>query len=118
MGFIYNLVLVTHILAIASLLGGAMVQMRARGEHTISLAMLHGARGALVTGVLLAGMAEGIDDLDKDVPAAKLATKLLVVLVVVVLAEVNKKHQPIQDALYYLLSGLAVANVTVAIFWT
>jgi len=118
MGFVYNLVLVLHILAIAALVGGAIVQAQARGEYTITEPMIGGARGAFVTGLILAGMAEGIDDLDKDIPAAKLATKLLVVVVILALAEVNKKKQPIPNGLYYLLGGLALANVSVAIFWT
>lgn len=118
MGFLYNVVLVVHILAIATLIGGATVQVQGRGEHVVNASMIHGARGAVVTGLIMAGMAEGIDDLNKDIPAAKLAAKLLVVVVILALAEVNKKKRPIPDGLFYLLGALALANVSVAIFWT
>lgn len=117
MEIVYNLVVVVHLVGMASLVGGALVQMSS-SERSMTGAIRHGAGTQLVTGLILAGMAEGIDDLDKDVPVAKIATKLVVAIIVVVLAETNRKRKPVPDALFFLVFGLALANVAVAALWT
>ena len=43
MGFVYDLLLVLHFIGLASLLGGLMVQLSARGGRVVNPAMLHGA---------------------------------------------------------------------------
>lgn len=118
MEFVYNVVVFLHLIGMASLVGGALIQMSSTGERVMNSAMRHGAVIQLITGLILTGMAEGIDDLDKDIPAAKIAVKLGVALIVVVLAEANRKRKPVPDLLFFLVFGLAVVNVAVAALWT
>jgi hypothetical protein len=49
MGLVYDLVVVLHFLGLASLLGGAITQLRVREGRTIHPAMLHGVLTQLVT---------------------------------------------------------------------
>ena len=44
--------------------------------------MLHGVLTQLVTGVLLVGLAEGVDSLDRSVDRTKIGVKLVVTLVI------------------------------------
>jgi hypothetical protein len=62
----YELLLVLHFLGMASLVGGWLVQLRARGERYVNSAMVHGVLTQLVTGVLLVGLAEGVDSLEPE----------------------------------------------------
>lgn len=117
MEFVYDLVLVLHFLGLASLLGGIMVQLSARGSRVVNPAMQHGALTQLVTGVAMVGMGEAIDSLDKDVDQAKIGVKLLVVLVVTALLIVYRKRTTIGDGLFFALFGLSAANVVIAVFW-
>ena len=117
MEFVYDLVLVLHFFGLASLLGGIMVQLSARGGRVVNLAMLHGALTQLVTGLALVGMGEAIDSLGKDVNQPKIGVKLLVVLVVTALCFANRKRTTIADGLFFALFGLSAANIVIAVFW-
>ncbi|MGH8776810.1 MAG: hypothetical protein ACRDWI_17220 [Jiangellaceae bacterium] len=118
MEVVYKLLVVLHLLAMASLVGGWLVQLRNRGERFVSPAMVHGVLTLLVTGVLIVGLAEGVDSLDRDVDRAKVGVKLLVALLVAVLCMVNRRRPSVPDGLYVLIGLLSVANVVVAVFWT
>lgn len=117
MNFLYNLLVVLHFIGLASLIGGWLVQMRARGERHISLAMLHGVLTLLVTGILLVGLASGVETLDRDVDNMRALVKLVVALVVAVLVWVNRRRQSIPDGLYFVIGLLSIANVVIAVFW-
>jgi hypothetical protein len=117
MEIVYNLLVVLHFLGLASLIGGWLVQMRARGERVVNPAMVHGALTQVVTGLLLVGLAESVASLEEDVDNAKIAVKLVVALMVLGLAWVNRRTAPIPDGLYFAIGGLAVLNVVVAVFW-
>ncbi|HSK26782.1 MAG TPA: hypothetical protein VK894_07725 [Jiangellales bacterium] len=117
MEIVYNLLVVLHFLGLASLIGGWLVQMRARGERLVNPAMVHGAITQVATGVLLVGLAESVDSLGKDVDNAKIGVKLVVALVVLGLAWVNRRKPVVPDGLYFIIGGLAVLNVVVAVFW-
>jgi len=115
--FIYKLVVVLHFLGLASLVGGWLVQLRARAQRYVNPAMLHGVLTLLLTGVILVGLAEGVESLERDVDNAKIAVKLGVALVVAVLAWFNRRRQVIPDGLFFVIGGLAIANIVVAVFW-
>lgn len=117
MEFVYNLLVVLHFLGLASLIGGWLVQMRGRGGRHVNPAILHGVLVQLVTGVILVGLAEGVEGLDREVDNVKIGVKLLVALVIAVLAWVNRKRSTMPDGLYYLIGVLAIANVIVAVYW-
>ncbi|PSL03235.1 hypothetical protein CLV30_108147 [Haloactinopolyspora alba] len=117
MEYVYDLVLVLHFVGLASLLGGAMVQMSARDGRTINAAMVHGALTQLVTGVAMAGMGDAVGSLDIDVNHAKIGVKLAIALVVTVLCWVNRRKDTVAGALYATVFALTLANVVVAVFW-
>jgi hypothetical protein len=116
MDFIYNLFVVVHFLGLASLIGGWMVQLGSR-ERLVNSAMLHGVYTQLATGVILVGLAEAVDSLDKDIDNAKIGVKLAVALVIAVISWMNRKRT-VPDVLYFLIGALSVANVVIAVFWT
>jgi hypothetical protein len=117
MDVVYKILVVLHFLGLASLIGGWLVQLRAVGERYVSAAMLHGALTQLVTGVLLVGLAEGVDSLGRDVDRAKIGVKLAVTVVVLILCWANRRRQYVPNGLYFLIGLLAIANVVIAVFW-
>ncbi|HEU0212779.1 MAG TPA: hypothetical protein VFR13_01750 [Jiangellaceae bacterium] len=118
MEVVYKLLLVLHFLGLASLVGGWLVQLRARRERYVNSAMVHGVLTQVVTGVLLVGLAEGADSLDRDLDMAKMGVKLLVALAVAVLCWANRRRPTLPDGLYLFIGLLSIANVVVAVFWT
>lgn len=112
---VYNALVVLHFLGLASLVGGWLVQLGDRGRRLVNPAMVHGALTQVATGVLLVGLGESV--LDKDYSAAKLGVKLVVAAVVLGLSWVNRRKPAIPDGLFFLIGGLAVVNVCVAVFW-
>ncbi len=105
--------LFVHLLGFASLLGGASVQLRDQ-ERVVNSAMLYGALVTVVSGLLLVGVIEGLDD---DVDHLKISVKLGVALVVAVLCWVNRRKERVPGGLFMTILGLTVANVAVAVFW-
>lgn len=118
MDFLYNLLVVLHFLGLASLIGGWLVQLRARGDRDVNSAMLHGVLTLLVTGVILVGLAEAVEDLGREVNNARIAVKLVIALVIAVLAVANRRRPAVPDGLYFVIGVLAIANVVVAVFWS
>jgi hypothetical protein len=112
---VYDLVVVVHFLGLASLIGGWLVQLRARGERLVNPAMVHGALTQLVTGLIIVGLGEAV--LDREYDYAKIAVKLVVTAVVALLVWVNRRKPLIPDGLYFIIGGLAIANVFVAVLW-
>ncbi|WP_203432619.1 hypothetical protein [Jiangella asiatica] len=110
--------LVLHFFGLASLIGGLMVQLSARGGRVVNLAMMHGVMTQVVTGVAMVGLAEGVSSLDKDVDNAKIGVKLAVALVITVLCWMNRKRPGISGGMFFTLFGLSAANVFVAVLWS
>ena len=117
MDILYNLLVVLHFLGLASLVGGWLVQLRARGERYINPAMLHGVLTLLVTGILLVGLASGVEALDREVDNMRALVKLVIALVIAVLIWVNRRRQAIPDGLFFVIGLLSIANVVIAVFW-
>lgn len=119
MDFLFNVLVVLHFVGLASLLGGFIVQMKS-AEKGVNAAMLHGALTQLVTGVLMVGMIESGsmgEEADDGLIMAKIAVKLLIVLVITVLAVVGRRRTPPQVSLWATIGVLTLANVIIAVFW-
>ena len=116
MTFVYNLLVVLHFIGLASLLGGFLVQMKSP-DKGVNPAMLHGALTQLVTGVLLVGIASAGLVPGEEVDHAKIAVKLLIVLVITALAFVGRKRTPPQVGLWGAIGALTLVNVVIAVFW-
>lgn len=113
MEFLYDVIVVLHFVGLAALLGGWLVQMAAPTK-VVNPSMVHGALTQLVTGLALVGIAEAA--LDAEVNHMKVGIKLLVVLVVAILAWVNRKKESVPVGVWGAIGGLTLVNVVVAVF--
>jgi hypothetical protein len=117
MEFVRLVLVFLHFLGFASLLGGFLVQL-SQPTRRINSAILHGALTQLVTGVALVGLYDSVDSLDQSVDNAKIGVKLVVVLVIIVLAFLNRRKDRLDNAVFFAIGGLTVLNVAIAVFWT
>jgi FtsH-binding integral membrane protein len=102
-----------HFIGLAALFGGLFVQLKS-DPRVVNAAVIHGALTQVVTGLLLVGLLEGMDE---EVDNAKIGVKLLVALVITVLAFANRKKTTIPSGLFFGLLGLTALNIAVAVFW-
>ncbi|MFI6865602.1 hypothetical protein [Nocardia sp. NPDC050406] len=116
MDFVYNLLVVAHLLGMAAVVGGY-----AASQPRVSELMVWGARAQLVTGVILVGMAESIDSLGKDPNMTKIIVKLVISVAVAAFAEIGRADAKRGKALPWMTHAagwLAIVNVFVATLWT
>ncbi|MGV8970393.1 MAG: hypothetical protein ACOH1J_08085 [Microbacteriaceae bacterium] len=118
MEILHNSLLVLHFIGLASLLGGFLVQMSSLRTKSavINPAILHGALTQLVTGLLLVGVAEMARDEDA-LNYPKIGVKLAVVVVIYVLALVNRKKSSVATPIIGAIGGLTILNIILAVFW-
>ncbi len=121
---IYDLVVVAHLLCMAAIVGGyaAVFFGNRAGSGTLAVSelMVWGARFAFVTGLILAGLASGVDSLGKDPDHAKLGVKLVIALAVAATAEIGRgkaKRGTVIEPLTHAAGLLALVNVGVAALW-
>lgn len=115
MHLVYELIVVLHLIGWAIVLGGSLVSLR---EPRIAPGVLHGMLTALVTGIVLAGLASAGGWTDHDPSSAKLAVKLVVAIVATVLVVVGVRKPAVVTRGYLLgIVGLIVANVGIAVIW-
>jgi hypothetical protein len=114
MQFLTYVLLFLHLVGMASLVGGFLVQLSDRAR-VVNNAMFHGILTQVVSGALLVGVLEARDDV--SVLHAKIGVKAAVALVVLGLVLVGRRKQTISEAMYYGIGGLALADVAVAAFW-
>ena len=114
MDIVRLVLLFIHLLAMAVLLGGLLVQAKEPTKRITSW-VRDGAGTAFVAGLLLVGILEG---LDADVNHAKVAVKLVISLVILVLALANMRKASISSGLWATLLVLTVVNIAVAVFWS
>jgi hypothetical protein len=120
-GIVKDFLVVLHLVGMAALLGGFLVQIRALRTKTAEIlpGMIHGAWTALITGLLLVGVREwelamgGGYELDHG----KIAVKSVVALILVVLVMLRRKQKPVSSAYLGTIGGLAFLNVVLAVFW-
>ncbi|MFI1952137.1 hypothetical protein ACH437_09845 [Streptomyces xinghaiensis] len=105
-----------HIIGIASLLGGFLVQMKAMGAGTARMvpAMLHGALTMLVTGVLLVGFNEMNDAMVNNV---KVGVKLVVLVAILGLVYVKRDEERVSKGAFGAVGLLTVLNIFIAVLW-
>jgi hypothetical protein len=112
--FVEKVLLFVHLVGMAALLGGALVQVTAQAKR-VSRAMVDGALTQVVSGLLLVGVLEGQDE---NVDHAKVGVKFAVGLVVAVLVWINRRKPEIPTGLYAGILALTLGNVAVAVFWS
>lgn len=120
-GITKDFLVVLHLVGMAALLGGFLVQIKAIKAKTAQIlpAMVHGAWTSFITGLALVGVREwelalgGGEELDNS----KIAIKSVVALVVLVLVMLKRKKNPVSGAYLGTIGGLAFLNVVLAVFW-
>jgi hypothetical protein len=120
-GIIKSFLVVLHLVGMAALLGGFLVQIKALKAKTAEIlpAMIHGAWTAFITGILLVGVREweialgGGYDLDHS----KIAIKSVVALSVLILVLLKRKQKPVSGSVLGAIGGLSFLNVVLAVFW-
>jgi hypothetical protein len=103
-----------HLLGFAALVGGLLAQVSAPVKKVTGL-MRDGAGTAFVAGVAAVGVLEAGDS---DVDHIKIAVKLVIGLVVLVLVMANLRKERISTALFGTIAGLTLVNLAVAVFWS
>ncbi|MFM2438490.1 MAG: hypothetical protein RLZ55_1309 [Actinomycetota bacterium] len=118
MEFLEHVLVVLHFIGLASLIGGFLVQIK-DSDKVVNNAMFHGALTQLVTGIALVGLAYPLADGNRDEypDNAKIAVKLVILLVILGLILVNRKKPTISTGLWGAIGGLAIVNVIIAVFW-
>lgn len=116
MEILRNVLLVLHIAGFAGIIGGVMMQMPKvkEGAAKINGAILHGSLLMLVTGLGLVGMFYARD---MEPNNAKIGVKTLVLIVMLVLALVNKKKANVSTGTLGAIGGLALLNMVLAVMW-
>jgi len=111
----YEILLVLHLLGWAIVLGGALTNLR---TPRIAPGVLHGILTALVTGILMAGLASsGVAGHEPN--TIKIAVKLLVALVVTGLVVLGyNRPERATRGLVGAIAGLTVVNVAIAVLWS
>lgn len=120
MEFLYNLIVVCHMLGLAALVGAYLVAVsQSKTALVPNVVMVWGARIQLLTGLILVGLAEGA--LDMDVNNTKIAVKLVVAIAVAAFTEIAaakaRKGQPVAAGMVHAAGVLAIVNVLVASLW-
>jgi hypothetical protein len=113
MGFLRDALLVLHFVGLAALFGGFFVQMTAR-DKVINPAMFHGVLTQLVTGLLLVGVNEGLDN---EVNNTKVGVKLLITVLIAVIVVTQRKKNPVKVGVWAAVGGLTLLNIVLAVFW-
>ncbi|MEE6280704.1 hypothetical protein [Georgenia sunbinii] len=114
MTILYNVLLVLHLVGWAIVLGGTVTNIR---KPRIAPGVLHGALTALVTGILMVGVAEAA--LDTDINHMKIGIKLVIAAIVTVLVILagRRKDGPTSGAVG-AIAGLTVVNIAIAVLWS
>lgn len=113
MEILRNVLLVLHFIGLSAIIGGVLVQLRGTTRR-IDAYVLHGAYTQLLTGIGLVGLLEAGDG---TVNHTKVGVKLAVLVVILVLAFVNRKRESVPASVLGAIGGLTVLNVVLAVFW-
>jgi hypothetical protein len=115
MEILRNALLVIHIVGLSMILGGVLVQSKLfRSGAKVLPAIRHGAYTQVATGILLVAVIKAADD---DLNNVKIAVKLGVAVLVLVLALVNRNKVNPASWVVPTIGLLALANVVIAVFW-
>jgi hypothetical protein len=109
----YQILVLLHLIGFAALFGGVLVQLRSKAPE-VNAAMLYGSLTLLITGLALVWLEELGPD---PVNHLKIAIKLVVTALIVLLVLKNRKFAAIPRGLWALIGGLTLSNAVVAVLW-
>jgi hypothetical protein len=112
---VYQLLLVLHLIGWAIVLGGTLATLR---QRVVPKGALHGILTALVTGVLMVGLASsGVADVHEP-NTTKVAVKLVIALVVTALVVLGvRRPAKVTGGLLGAIVGLTAVNIAIAVLW-
>lgn len=110
---VYYLLLFLHFVGWAIVLGGTVTNLR---TPRLAPGVLHGALTALVTGVLMTGVAEMGDGLP-DLNYMKVGIKLVIAVVITALVVVASRKKDPSRALIGSIAALTALNIAIAALW-
>ncbi len=113
MTVVYYLLFFLHLVGWAIVLGGTVTNLR---TPRLAPGVLHGALTALVTGVLMTGVAEMGDGLP-DLNYVKIGIKLVIAVLVTALVVVAGRTKEPSRALIGSIAALTTVNIAVAALW-
>lgn len=113
MEILRDVFLFVHFVGLASLLGGAFVQMKGP-KRFINPAMFHGALTQLITGVALVGINEMRPDV--EVNHMKVGIKTLIMVIILVMVLMQRKKENVPAGAFFGIFGLTLLNVAIAVF--
>ncbi|EIF00952.1 hypothetical protein [Saccharomonospora glauca] len=115
MDIVYDILVVLHLLGMALIVAGVVMRLTA-AQSPNGMVMLSGAGAQVITGFALTGIASaGL--VDNDVNNTKIAVKLGVAVIVLVLAHIVWRKPQGAQGVFYALAGLTLVNIGVAVFW-
>lgn len=115
MSLVYELLVVLHLLGMAAVVGSWFAVLRA---PKVLPGMVHGALLQVITGLAMVGLREsGAVSDEEPLNRIKITVKLVIALVVLALAWVNRKREDAPAGVVHTIGGLAVVNVLVAALW-
>lgn len=115
MDIVYSILVVLHLVGWAIVLGGVLAKMR---EPALASGVLHGVLTALVTGILLVGVAEATSGGPEEINHIKIGVKLIIALVVTGMAIYGRRNTEVVKTGYLgAIAGLTVVNIALAVIW-
>lgn len=116
MEILRNVLLVLHFVGLAAILGGVVAQLgrRVANRPRIIPGIMHGAWLQLISGIGLVGVIEASDG---EVNNTKIGVKLLVLIVITVIAFINRKKDAVAGWVLPVIGGLTLLNIVLAVFW-
>ena len=114
MATLQHVLLFLHLVGWAIVLGGTLVTLR---DTRLPKGALHGILTALVTGILMVGLASASDEL-QDPNNAKITVKLVIALVVTGLViYADRRPEKVTKGLLGAILALTTVNIAVAAIW-
>ena len=119
--FSRNVLVILHLIGMAAVLGGFLTQMKAMAKKAARIvpAMVHGAWTALITGILLVGVAQWRIGMGAnfEVDHTKIAVKSIIAAVILVLVVINRKKDNVNTPIFGAIGALTLTNLVLAVIW-
>lgn len=115
MEIVYNALVLLHLLGMAVILAGVVTRFAAPTAPAGAITFT-GAAAQVLTGVALVGIASA-DLVDTGVDNTKIAVKLVIAVLVLVLALIMFRRPDTGRGLPWAVAGLTLINIGVAVFW-
>lgn len=120
MQILATVLVILHFIGLSFLLGSFLVQVKdiAKGKGRVLRGMIDGALLQLITGLALTGIYSAHLVEGEEVNNAKIAVKLVVLLVIVALVFIFRKREVAPSWVLWAVGGLTLLNVVLAVAWT